>query len=69
MASGSYNQFIKVFTLDGETLNVIRYNDGFLGQRIGSVACLSFHPYKLLLAAGATDSIISTYAPSDTFSK
>lgn len=61
MASGSYNQFIKVLTLEGDTLNVIRYHDGILGQRIGPVATLAFHPCKLLLAAGATDSIISIY--------
>jgi WD40 repeat protein len=59
----SYHQFIKVLTLDGETLNVIRYHDGILGQRIGPVATLAFHPTSLLLAAGATDSIISIYSP------
>lgn len=58
----SYNQFIKVLTLDGEMINVIRYHDGFLGQRIGPVAALAFHPCKLLLAAGAADSVISIYS-------
>jgi len=61
LASGSHSQFIKTFTLEGETLSVIRYHDGFLGQRIGPVSSLTFHPFKLLLAAGATDSIISIY--------
>ena len=32
LASGSHNQFIKVFNTQGETLNMIRYHDGFLGQ-------------------------------------
>jgi len=62
MASGSYNQFIKVLTLEGDTLSVIRYHDGILGQRIGPVATLAFHPCKLLLAAGAADSLISIYS-------
>ena len=46
-------------------LNWIRYHDGFLGQRIGPVSCLAFHPNKPLLAAGATDSIISIYTNSE----
>ena len=62
MASGSYNQFIKVLTLEGDTLSVIRYHDGILGQHIGPVATLAFHPCKLLLAAGAADSLISIYS-------
>ena len=61
LASGSHNQFIKVMTRDGEQLSVIRYHDGFLGQRIGPVSCLAFHPNQLLLAAGATDSIVAVY--------
>ena len=64
LASGSHAQFLKILDLDGNTLNVIRYHEGFLGQRIGPVSCLSFHPYKLLLAAGATDAFISLYAQS-----
>jgi len=62
LASGSHSQFIKTFSLEGESLGVIRYHDGFLGQRIGPVSFLAFHPLRLLLAAGATDSIISIYS-------
>eukprot|EP00742_Colponemidia_sp_Colp-10_P007526 GILJ01008112.1.p1 GENE.GILJ01008112.1~~GILJ01008112.1.p1 ORF type:complete len:1472 (-),score=223.61 GILJ01008112.1:233-4648(-) len=62
LASGSQNQFIKVFNMAGESLSMIRYHDGFLGQRIGPISCLAFHRHRLLLAAGATDSIISIYA-------
>ena len=61
LASGSHNQFIKVFGMDGNTLSTIRYHDGFLGQRIGPVSCLTFHPYRMFLAAGATDSIVAVY--------
>lgn len=62
IASGSAKQYIKVFSLTGEQLSVVRYHNSFLGQRIGPVSCLSFHPYNSLLAAGATDSIVSIYS-------
>lgn len=63
MATGSHAQFIKLLTLGGEQLGgIIKYHDGFLGQRIGPVSCLAFHPVRLMLAAGATDSIVSIYA-------
>ena len=63
VASGSAKQMIKVFNLGGDQLALIRYQPSFMGQRIGSVNCLSFHPYKSLLAAGAGDnSLVSIYA-------
>jgi hypothetical protein len=70
LAAGSHAQFIKVLTLSGEQLgNVIKYYDGFLGQRIGPVSCLAFHPHKLLLGASSTDGIVSIYhAGSDKYS-
>ena len=66
IATGSHAQVIKIFTMGGDQLgNDIKYHDGFLGQRIGPVSCLAFHPHKMMLAAGATDNILSIYAPSD----
>ncbi|ONM20088.1 Regulatory-associated protein of TOR 1 [Zea mays] len=63
VASGSAKQMIKVFSLGGEQLTIIGYLPSFMGQRIGSVNCLSFHPYKSLLAAGAGDNaLVSIYA-------
>jgi len=56
------DQKIKAMNFSGENLNVIRYHDGFLGQRIGPVSALAFHPYRVMLGAGATDSIVSIYA-------
>jgi WD40 repeat protein len=98
IASGSQNQKIHMQDFDGLELNQIRYHEGFLGQRIGPVSCLAFHPYepstkriitvllacakqqtcsrwsltkgggihtynrfRMYLAAGATDSILSIY--------
>jgi len=45
-------------------IGVLRYHEGFLGQRIGSVAALAFHPYNMLLASGATDPFVGVYATS-----
>jgi len=61
LACGSEKQKIKVYSSTGEELNIIRYHEGFLGQRIGPISCLNFHPYQLLMGAGATDSIVSLY--------
>ena len=60
-ATGSRNQTIKVFGHDGHTISMIRFHDGFLGRRVSPVSCLTFHPTKLIFAAGFTDSIISVY--------
>ncbi|KAG2387137.1 hypothetical protein C9374_002172 [Naegleria lovaniensis] len=65
LACGSNNQFIKVFNTSAETLSMIYYHDGFLGQRIGPISCLAFHPFRMCLAAGSTDSIISLYSSQE----
>ncbi|PSS23865.1 Regulatory-associated protein of TOR like [Actinidia chinensis var. chinensis] len=62
IASSSAKQLIKVFNLEGEQLGSIRYYPTFMAQRIGSVSCLTFHPYQVLLAAGAADACVSIYA-------
>lgn len=62
VATGSGKQFIKTFSMTGEQLSMVRYHSSFLGQRIGPVSSLHFHPYDILLAAGASDSIVSVYA-------
>jgi regulatory associated protein of mTOR len=59
IATGSSKQFVVIMKTDGTIINKIRHHDGFLGQRIGPVHCLAFHPYKLLLAAGGKDSYVS----------
>ncbi|EXB42394.1 Regulatory-associated protein of TOR 1 [Morus notabilis] len=62
IASGSAKQLIKVFSLEGEQLNTIRYYPTIMAQKIGSVSCLTFHPYEILLAAGAVDTLVSIHA-------
>lgn len=62
VASGSAKQLIKVFSLEGEQLNTIRYYPTIMAQKIGSVGCLAFHPYEALLAAGAVDALVSIHA-------
>ncbi|XP_076029609.1 regulatory associated protein of MTOR complex 1 isoform X2 [Oratosquilla oratoria] len=60
-AVGSVNQEIAVHHASGSLVNTIKYHDGFMGQRIAPVSCLAFHPRRILLAAGTTDSSISVY--------
>ena len=64
--SGTQNQKVRFASArDGRELNSVRHHTGLiLGQRIGPVSSLAFHPYRLILAAGATDSIISMYQPT-----
>jgi WD40 repeat protein len=64
LASGSHAQFIKLVTLDGDPLQVLRYHEKMANHRIGPVSCLAFHRYKPILAAGSTDTFIGLYAPS-----
>lgn len=63
LATGSHAQFIKMLTPDGDTLQVLRYHEKMVNHRIGPVSFVAFHPFKPLLAAGATDSMIGLYAP------
>jgi len=60
-AIGTQDQRIRVLNFNGDEISLIRYHDGFLGQRIGPISALVFHPFKVMLAAGATDSIVSIY--------
>ncbi|XP_065193871.1 regulatory-associated protein of mTOR-like isoform X1 [Sycon ciliatum] len=62
LAVGSRDQVAKTYHIDSqESLGTIKWHDGFMGQRIAAVSALSFHPYKLCMAAGFTDSLISIY--------
>jgi regulator-associated protein of mTOR len=61
IATGSGKQLIRTFSTEGEKLSMVRFHHRYLPERIGPVSALRFHPYKVLLAAGATDSIVSIY--------
>ena len=66
IATGSHAQFIKILTFGGEQLgNIIKYHDGFLGQRMGPITSLTFHPHRMMLAASAADCIVSIYSTAD----
>ncbi|CAG9766150.1 unnamed protein product [Ceutorhynchus assimilis] len=60
-ACGSSNQFISIYSLNGSSLNTIRFYEGFMGQKIGPVNCLNFHPHKVVLASGTQDSCVNVY--------
>lgn len=53
----------KVFTTNfcGQSMGVIQYHDGFMGQRLVEINCLKFHPYRINLAVGSIDCILSMY--------
>jgi len=46
---------------EGRLLNQIKYHEGLLGNRLGPVNCLRFHPNMLQVAAGSTDCHISMF--------
>eukprot|EP00658_Telonema_sp_P-2_P040039 TRINITY_DN2864_c0_g2_i2.p1 TRINITY_DN2864_c0_g2~~TRINITY_DN2864_c0_g2_i2.p1 ORF type:complete len:487 (-),score=129.56 TRINITY_DN2864_c0_g2_i2:249-1709(-) len=61
LACGFQEQMIKIFDHSGKDLNRIKYHEGYVGQRIGPVSCLAFHPYFPYLAVGAEDSFIALF--------
>ena len=62
LASGSDANFVKIWTPDGDALQVIRHHERLNGRRIGRVSSLDFHPSRPLLAAAFTDHHISIYS-------
>ncbi|XP_029455061.1 regulatory-associated protein of mTOR isoform X2 [Rhinatrema bivittatum] len=61
-ACGSMNQFIAIYNSNGELISNIKYYDGFMGQRIGAISCLAFHPHWPHLAVGSNDYYMSVYS-------
>ncbi|XP_046693677.1 regulatory-associated protein of mTOR isoform X1 [Silurus meridionalis] len=61
-ACGSMNQFIALYNSSGDVISNIKYYDGFMGQRIGAISCLAFHPYWPHLAVGSNDYYMSIYS-------
>ncbi|OWA52977.1 Regulatory-associated protein of mTOR [Hypsibius exemplaris] len=58
---GSVNQTANVYSFLGAQVSSIRHYDGFMGQRIGSVSSVAFHPFKMLLAVACSDTYVSVY--------
>lgn len=50
-SSGSMNQFTAIYNGNGELINNIKYYDGFMGQRVGAISCLAFHPHWVCVPA------------------
>jgi WD40 repeat protein len=65
MATGSHEKFIKILSLGNEELGCITHYDGFNRQRIGAINFVCFHPYKMQLAASASNNIVSIYTTAD----
>jgi hypothetical protein len=48
LACGSTDQAVELFnTKEGEQLNILKYQNSFLGHRIPPVNCLDFHPFTV----------------------
>jgi regulator-associated protein of mTOR len=48
LACGSTEQAVEMFnTREGEQLNILKYQNSFLGHRIPPVHCLDFHPFAV----------------------
>lgn len=43
------NQFTAIYSGNGDLINNIKYYDGFMGQRVGAISCLAFHPHWVCL--------------------
>uniref|UniRef100_A0A182PDX3 Raptor N-terminal CASPase-like domain-containing protein n=1 Tax=Anopheles epiroticus TaxID=199890 RepID=A0A182PDX3_9DIPT len=54
---------IVIYGLDGVVLSSGRSNEGFMAPRKGVASCLSFHRYKLNLAAGYNDNTAAVLVP------
>ena len=61
-ATATASQVVKVWSMGGEQVGVVRAHTSFLSQRIGPVTCLAFAPYSLTLASGGGDSICAVYS-------
>ncbi|EPX74876.1 WD repeat protein [Schizosaccharomyces octosporus yFS286] len=63
-ATGSSNQYVKVWSTDGKNINTFRESSRFLTHsKLGGLSCLKFHPHHLMLACGdSTDNRINFYS-------
>jgi len=59
LAAGSANQLINIYDLNGTLLKTVKHHKGFMGNRVGPVSSLAFHPIQQCLAASGSNSFIS----------
>lgn len=62
-------QHVDIMTNTGMSLGHMAYHEGFLGQRLGPVTSLAWHPHRLLLSVGTMDSIVGLYHGSPIIEK
>jgi len=65
-ACGSHHQFVHLCNIEGEKLSSIRFQEGFLRQRIGPVSALAWHPYKLFLAYSTIGPNVAIFSPQQS---
>ncbi|RLU18249.1 hypothetical protein DMN91_008605 [Ooceraea biroi] len=58
---GTTNHCIGIYNTSGQHLNTIKFHEGFMGTRLSPVNCLSYHPYRVTMAAGFVDSTFTVY--------
>ncbi|CAK8671187.1 unnamed protein product [Clavelina lepadiformis] len=62
IACGSADHSVSFLGLDGEDLGTVKYYEGFLGQRLGRITCMAFHPLLANLAVGTADCFLTVYS-------
>lgn len=65
IACGVSEQMISIYNTAGDATSYIKYHEGFMGQRVAKVSCLSFHPHLVRLASGNVDGMVSVFMMSD----
>lgn len=61
-ATATASQVVKIWSLAGEQMGVVRAHSSILGHPIGPTKCLAFAPFSLKLASGGGDSICAVYS-------
>eukprot|EP00871_Galdieria_phlegrea_P005516 jgi/Galph1/5966/GphlegSOOS_G4585.1 len=61
VAVGSNKNSIRIFGSQGSMLRMIRYHEGSMSSKIGSVSSMTYHQENANLAFGCTDSLVSVY--------
>eukprot|EP00045_Choanoeca_perplexa_P015462 m.195251 g.195251 ORF g.195251 m.195251 type:complete len:1312 (-) comp16999_c0_seq1:102-4037(-) len=63
-ATASTAQYLKIFSMQGELLHHHKHYTNFLGEAIGPIASLAFHPYQPVLAACSYERLLTVFSPA-----